>query len=55
MKIVAIGGRGPVGSKLVTNLDAQGHEAIAVGVDTFTAEVLEHASVVIDVSSAPSL
>lgn len=54
MKIVAIGGSGLVGSKLVTNLDEQGHEAIAVGVDTFTAEVLEHASVVIDVSSAPS-
>src|SRR3954451_1843425 len=62
MKIVVIGGSGLIGSKLVTRLDEHGHEAIAAspdsGVDTFTGdglpEVLESASVVVDVSNSPS-
>jgi len=40
MKIVVIGGSGLIGSKLVTRLRAQGHEAVAAspnsGVNTFT-------------------
>jgi uncharacterized protein YbjT (DUF2867 family) len=62
MKIVVIGGSGLIGSKLVTKLDEKGHEAIAAspdsGVNTLTgeglAEVLEGASVVVDVSNSPS-
>jgi len=62
MKIVVIGGSGPIGSKLVTTLDEHGHEAVAAspdsGIDTLTgqglAEALEGASVVVDVSNAPS-
>jgi uncharacterized protein YbjT (DUF2867 family) len=62
MKIVVIGGTGLIGSKLVTQLDAKGHEAIAAapntGVNTLTgeglADVLEGASVVVDVSNAPA-
>jgi uncharacterized protein YbjT (DUF2867 family) len=62
MKIVVIGGSGLIGSKLVTRLRAHGHEAVAAspnsGVNTFTgeglAEVLEGASVVVDVSNCPS-
>src|SRR5262245_35159137 len=62
MKIVVIGGTGLIGSKLVTRLRAQGHEAIAAspntGVDTLTgrglAEALQDASVVVDVSNSPS-
>ena len=62
MKIVAIGGSGLIGSKLVTKLREHGHEAIAAspnsGVNTLTgeglAEVLKGASVVIDVSNSPS-
>jgi uncharacterized protein YbjT (DUF2867 family) len=62
MKIVVIGGSGLIGSRLVTNLREQGHEAIAAspnsGVNTVTgeglAEVLKGASVVVDVSNAPS-
>jgi uncharacterized protein YbjT (DUF2867 family) len=62
MKIVVIGGSGLIGSKLVTRLRAHGHEAVAAspnsGVNTFTgeglAEVLEGASVVVDVSNSPS-
>ena len=62
MKIVVIGGSGLIGSKLVDQLRKQGHEAIAAspksGVDTLTteglAEVLKGASVVVDVSNAPS-
>jgi len=61
MKIVVIGGRGPIGSKLVTNLDERGHETVAAspdtGVDTLTgvglADALAGASVVVDVSNAP--
>jgi uncharacterized protein YbjT (DUF2867 family) len=62
MKIVVIGGSGLIGSKLVPKLRAQGHQAVAAspssGVNTVTgeglAEVLEGASVVVDVSNAPS-
>src|SRR5262245_52858881 len=62
MKIVVIGGTGLIGSKLVTKLRAQGHEAVAAspnsGVNTLTgeglAEVLKGASVVVDVSNSPS-
>jgi uncharacterized protein YbjT (DUF2867 family) len=62
MKIVVIGGSGLIGSKLVTKLREHGHEAVAAspksGVNTLTseglAEALKGASVVIDVSNAPS-
>jgi uncharacterized protein YbjT (DUF2867 family) len=62
MKIVVIGGSGLIGSKLVTKLRDDGHEAVAAsphsGVNTLTgeglAEVLKGASVVVDVSNAPS-
>ena len=62
MKIVVIGGTGLIGSKLIANLTAQGHEAVAAspntGVNTITgeglAEVLVGANVVIDVSNSPS-
>jgi uncharacterized protein YbjT (DUF2867 family) len=62
MKIVVIGGSGLIGSKLVTKLREQGHEAIAAspnsGVNTLTgeglAEALKGASVVVDVSNSPS-
>src|SRR5216110_1865743 len=62
MKIVVIGGSGLIGSKLVTKLREHGHEAIAAspnsGVNTLTgeglAEALKGASVVVDVSNAPS-
>jgi uncharacterized protein YbjT (DUF2867 family) len=62
MKIVVIGGTGLIGSKVVDNLRAQGHEALAAspnsGVNTITGEgvrqALTGASVVIDVSNSPS-
>jgi uncharacterized protein YbjT (DUF2867 family) len=62
MKIVVIGGTGLIGSKLVARLTERGHEAIAAapntGVNTLTgeglAEVMQGASVVIDVSNSPS-
>lgn len=62
MKIVVIGGSGLIGSKLVTKLREHGHQAVAAspdsGVNTLTgeglAEVLEGASVVVDVSNSPS-
>jgi uncharacterized protein YbjT (DUF2867 family) len=62
MKIVVIGGTGLIGSKLVTKLRQHRHEVIAAspnsGVNTVTgaglAEVLESASVVVDVSNSPS-
>ena len=61
-KIVVIGGTGLIGSKVVTNLRARGYEVVAAspasGVNTLTgeglAEVLEGASVVVDVSNSPS-
>jgi len=62
MKIVVIGGTGLIGSRLVNQLREHGHEAIAAspksGVDTLTgeglAEALKGASVVVDVTNAPS-
>src|SRR5689334_9336535 len=62
MKIVVIGGSGLIGSKLVTRLREERHEAIAAspntGVNTLTgeglAEVLKGAAVVVDVSNSPS-
>lgn len=62
MKIVVIGGSGLIGSRLVTKLREQGHEAIAAspqsGVNTITgeglAETLKGASVVVDVTNSPS-
>src|SRR5918992_2041063 len=62
MKIVVIGGSGLIGSKVVTKLGEQGYEVVAAspdsGVNTLTgeglAEVLEGASVVVDVSNSPS-
>ena len=62
MKIVVIGGTGLIGSKLVSKLRQQGHEAVAAapntGVNAITgeglAEVLKGASVVVDVSNSPS-
>lgn len=62
MKIVVIGGTGLIGSKVVSKLNERGYNAIAAspesGVNTLTgeglAEVLEGASVVVDVSNSPS-
>ncbi|GLZ02670.1 LysR family transcriptional regulator [Actinomadura sp. NBRC 104412] len=62
MKIVIIGGSGLIGSKLVDRLAERGHEAVpaspSTGVDTLTGrglpEVMDGASVVVDVSNAPS-
>jgi len=62
MKLVVIGGTGLIGSKLVTRLREDGHEAVAAspntGVNTVTgegvAEALQGASVVVDVSNSPS-
>jgi uncharacterized protein YbjT (DUF2867 family) len=62
MKIVVVGGSGLIGSKLVTKLREHGQEAVAAspnsGVNTVTGEglteVLKGASVVVDVSNAPS-
>lgn len=61
-KIVIIGGTGLIGSKVVTKLGDEGYEVVAAspnsGVNTLTgeglAEVLEGASVVVDVSNSPS-
>jgi uncharacterized protein YbjT (DUF2867 family) len=62
MKIVVIGGTGLIGSKVVAKLREHGDDAVAAapntGVNTVTgeglAEVLKGASVVVDVSNAPS-
>ena len=62
MKIVVIGGSGFIGSKLVPRLRQRGDEAVAAsphcGVNSVTgeglAEVLKGASMVVDVSNAPS-
>ena len=62
MKVVIIGGTGLIGSKVVTLLRQQGHEAVPAapdtGVNTLTGEgltdALAGADVVIDVSNAPS-
>jgi len=61
MKIVIIGGTGLIGSKMVAILKEHGHQAVPAapntGVNTITgeglAEVLEGASVVVDVSNSP--
>src|ERR1043165_7197927 len=61
-KIVVIGGTGLLGSKVVTKLGEHGYEAVAAspasGVNTLTteglAEILDGASVVVDVSNSPS-
>src|SRR5919112_6203672 len=62
MKIVVIGGTGLIGSKVVIILRELGHEVVAAsprsGVNTITgeglAEALVGASVIVDVSGAPS-
>jgi uncharacterized protein YbjT (DUF2867 family) len=61
MKIVVIGGTGLIGSKLVSKLAGDGHDAVPAspnsGVNTVTgeglAEVLAGAQVTVDVSNAP--
>ena len=63
MKIVVIGGTGLIGSTLVTKLRERGQEVVAAspntGVNSLTggglAEAMKGASVVVDVSNAPSL
>jgi len=62
MKLVIIGGTGLIGSRVVSNLRAQSHEAVPAspdtGVNTLTgvglANALQGASVVVDVSNSPS-
>jgi len=62
MKVVVIGGSGLIGSKLVTILRGNGHEAVpaspATGVDTLTgvglSDALKGAQVVVDVTNSPS-
>jgi uncharacterized protein YbjT (DUF2867 family) len=62
MKIVIIGGSGLIGSKVVTKLREQGHDAVSAslesGVNTLTGEglarALDGAAVVVDVSNSPS-
>src|SRR6476659_8552702 len=62
MKLVVIGGSGLVGTRLVARLREQKHEVVAAspnsGVNSVTgeglAEALKGASVVVDVSNAPS-
>ena len=62
MRLVIIGGTGLIGSKLVTKLRAQGHEAVPAspdtGVNTLTGDglvdALRGAAVVVDVSNSPS-
>ncbi len=62
MKVVVIGGSGLIGSKVVAKLNERGYEAVSAspnsGVNTLTgeglADVLEGASVIVDVSNSPS-
>lgn len=62
MKIVVIGGSGLIGSKVVSRLQAGGHEVLAAspasGVNTLTGEGLDEAlkgaQVVLDVANSPS-
>ena len=62
MKILVVGGTGLIGSKLVTKLRKQGHEAVAAtpntGVNSVTGEglrdALKGASAVVDVTNSPS-
>ena len=61
MKIVVIGGTGLIGTKLVNNLRARGHEVLAAspksGVDSFAnkglGDALTGAQVVVDLANAP--
>ena len=62
MKIVVIGGTGLIGTRLVRQLVARGHQAVAAspntGVNTLTgeglADALAGAQVVVDVANSPS-
>lgn len=62
MKLVILGGTGLVGSQVVRQLAAQGHEAVAAspqtGVDTLTgaglADAFAGADVVVDLTNSPS-
>ena len=62
MKVVVIGGTGLIGSKVVSKLNALGHQAVAAapntGVNTLTgeglAEVLTSAEVVVDLANSPT-
>lgn len=62
MKIVVIGGTGLIGSQVVQNLRARGHDALAAspntGVNTITGEglaaALAGADVVVDVANSPT-
>jgi uncharacterized protein YbjT (DUF2867 family) len=62
MKIVVIGGTGLIGSKVVSKLNALGHQAIAAapntGVNTLTgeglADVLTGTEVVVDLANSPT-
>lgn len=62
MKVVVVGGTGLIGSKVVTGLQQQGHEAVPAapdtGVNTLTGEgldaVVSGASAVVDVANSPS-
>jgi len=62
MKIVVIGGTGLIGSKVVSKLNAAGHQAVAAapntGVNTLTgeglAEALAGAEVVVDLANSPT-
>src|ERR671918_616781 len=62
MRIVIIGGTGLIGSQVVQNLRARGHEAVPAspntGVNTITGEglaaALAGAQVVVDVANSPS-
>ena len=61
MKIVIIGGTGLIGTKVVNNLRARGHDVVAAspssGINTFTgeglAEALKGAQVAVDLANAP--
>src|SRR5260370_34653911 len=61
MKIVVIGGRGLIGSKVATKLSAHGHDVITAsrrsGVDSLTGEGLANAiagaDVLVDVADSP--
>jgi uncharacterized protein YbjT (DUF2867 family) len=62
MRIAVIGGTGLIGSKVVTKLRDDGHEAVVAGfphVNTLTgdglSEALSGADVVVDVTNSPSL
>ena len=62
MKVVVIGGTGLIGSRVVTKLRDEGHDVVPAspdtGVNTLTGQgledVLQRASVVVDVSNSPS-